>query len=184
MLPALVSCWAGCTTGAALVAHHFDESAEGWVIAGDTGDVEPSFETDGGSAGGYISGNDEALGETWYFRAPEDVLTALPAAADGTISYRLRQSSTDAGFDEDDLVITGPAGRLSFRFDYAPGTDWTPFTVRLSASEGWRWNWSAAATDEQLRSVLADAARFEIRGEYRTGEDVGGLDDFVLTGGG
>jgi len=183
VLPALAVSGAGCTADAALVTHHFDESAGDWLIVGDTGDVQPSFEADGGFSGGYISGNDEALGETWYFRAPDDVLTALPVAVDGTVSFRLRQSSTDAGFDEDDIVITGPAGRLSYRFGYAPGTDWTEFTVRLSASEGWRWNWNAAATEEQLRSVLADASRFEIRGEYRTGEDVGGLDDFVLTGG-
>jgi hypothetical protein len=166
-----------------LVSHDFSESTEGWLVSGDTGVVEPAFELDGGNPGGYIAGDDEAIGETWYFRAPDSVLDELAAAEHGTISYSLKQSSADAGFPDDDIVIVGPAGRLSYRFNDAPRTDWTDFTVRLSASAGWRWNWNAPATQEQIRSVLADPVRLDIRGEYRTGPDVGGLDNFVLAAG-
>ena len=88
---------------------------------------------------------DEAVGETWYFQAPESVLNRLVDAEGGRIEYSLKQSAVDAGFSDDDIVIVGPAGRLSYRFPYAPGTDWTDFSVRLSASENWRWNWSSTA---------------------------------------
>jgi hypothetical protein len=142
--------------------------------------VNPTFQPGGGNPGGYISNDDEAVGETWYFRAPESVLKQLAAAEHGSISYSLKQSSTDAGFVDDDVVIVGPAGRLSYRFATAPGADWTNFSVRLSTSGGWRWNWSEPATQEQIRSVLAGPTRLEIRGEYRTGPDVGGLDRFAL----
>lgn len=145
--------------------------------------IEPAFQLSGGNPGGYIFSDDEAVGETWYFRAPESVVTQLPAAERGVLRYSLKQSSIDAGFPEDDIVIVGPAGRLSYRFDHSPGTAWTDFSVRLSASAGWRWNWKARATQDQIRSVLVAPTRLELRGEYRTGPDVGGLDTFALIAG-
>jgi hypothetical protein len=164
-----------------LVVHDFSSSAEGWQVAGDTGPAGLNFHPTGGRSGGYVSNTDEALGETWYFQAPASVLTQLAAAEGGRLEYSLKQDSADAGFPDDDVVIVGEAGRLSYRFDYAPGTDWTDFSVQLSASANWRWNWNARATEEQIRSVLSRPSRLEIRGEYRTGDDVGAIDRFVLT---
>jgi hypothetical protein len=78
-------------------------------------------------------------------------------------------------------VIVGPAGRLSYRFPTAPGTEWSDFTVHLSAAEGWTWNWNRRATQSQIEQVLAAPTLFQIRGEYVTGDDMGWLDNFVLT---
>jgi len=167
--------------GRTLVSHDFTESAQGWRISGDTESSDPIFRASGGHPGGCITGVDDALGETWYFHAPITVLRQLPAAAGGTISFSLRQSGTIISLIDDDVVIIGPAGRLSYRFRTAPGTDWTDFSVRLAASEGWTWNWNARATQAQIESVLAAPTRLEIRGEYVTGEDEGSLDNFVLT---
>ena len=166
-----------------LVQHDFATSAQGWRISGDTGVVGPIFNPSGGNPGGYIAGDDEAVGETWYFRAPGAVVEQLPAAERGTISFSLKQSATDAAFPDDDIIIVGAAGRISYRFPRPPETDWTGFSVRLSESEGWRWNWNAPATQTQIHRVLAEPRRFHIRGEYRTGHDVGGLDNFALTAG-
>lgn len=171
------------SVGGRLVTAGFDASPQGWLVASDTGVIEPVFESDGGQPGGYIRFDDEAVGETWYFRAPASVLARLPEAERGTISYSLKQSSIDAGFPEDDIVIEGPAGRLSYRFGTAPGTDWTDFSVPLAASAGWRWNWNVPATQEHIRRVLIDPTRLDIRGEFRTGPDIGALDNFVLTSG-
>lgn len=168
--------------GAALVSHDFTESAQGWQIAGDSGTVDPLFAANGGHPGGCVTGVDEALGETWYFRAPMPVLRQLPAALNGTISFSLKQSGLQASLNDDDVVIVGPAGRLSYRFQTAPGLDWTDYSVRLSESEGWTWNWNKRATQAQIESVLAGATRLDIRGEYVTGPDEGSLDNFVLRG--
>jgi len=168
--------------GAALVSHDFTESAQGWQIAGDTGPADAIFTANGGHPGGCITGVDDALGETWYFHAPMSVLRLLPAAVNGTISFSLKQSGPQVSLIDDDVVIVGPAGRLSYRFSMAPGTDWTDFSVRLSESEGWTWNWNKRATQAQIDSVLAGATRLEIRGEYVTGPDEGSLDNFVLRG--
>jgi hypothetical protein len=165
-------------TGPVLVRHDFIESAQGWHVAGDTGTVDPVF-TPGA---GYITGNDEAIGETWYFRAPMSVLRHLPAAVNGTISFRLRQSGSQVSLFDDDIVIVGPAGRLSYRFPTAPGTDWTDVSVRLLESEGWTWNWNRRATQAQIDSVVTAPTALDIRGEYVTGQDEASLDNFVLSG--
>jgi hypothetical protein len=167
--------------GPTLISHDFTESAQGWHISGDAETVDPIFSASGGHPGGCITGVDEALGETWYFQAPVTVLQQLPHAINGTLSFSLKQSGVLISLIDDDVVIVGPAGRLSYRFGRSPGTDWTDFSVRLSQSEGWTWNWNARATQAQIDSVLAAATRLEIRGEYVTGEDEGSLDNFVLT---
>jgi laminin B (domain IV) len=169
-------------TGPTLVRHDFTESAQGWRLSGDSETDEPIFSVSGGHPGGCITGVDAALGETWYFRAPAAVLQQLPAAVNGTLSYSLKQSGTIISLIDDDVVIEGAAGRLSYRFRTAPGTDWTDFSIRLSESEGWTWNWNRRATQAQIESVLAAPTRLEIRGEYVTGPDEGSLDNFVLTG--
>lgn len=167
-----------------LVAHDFEGAAHGWLVSGDTGATGPQLHATGGNPGGYISYADEALGETWYFLAPDSVLRMLSAAEHGTLSYSLKQSAEMAGIFEDDVVIIGPAGRLSYRFRTSPGTGWTPFSVKLSAGAGWRFNWNMPASQEQIHNVLANPTSLEIRGEYHTGPDEGALDTFVLSAGG
>jgi hypothetical protein len=163
-----------------LVAHGFEASTHGWLVSGDTGAVEPQLHASGGHPGGFISHADEALGETWYFSAPDTVLRALSAAEHGTLSYSLKQSADIVGNFEDDVVIVGPAGRLSYRFAESPNTSWASFSVTLAASAGWRWNWNAPASQEQIHSVLVNPTSLEIRGEYHTGPDEGALDTVVL----
>jgi hypothetical protein len=167
-----------------LIRHDFTSSAEGWRISGDTGPAEAAFRPQGGNPGGCITGTDEAIGETWYFRAPDAVLRQLAAAEDGRISFSLKQSSdTDGAFLDEDIVIVGTAGRVGYRFGFqaGPGMRWKDYAVRLSASAGWRWNQGPRATEAQIRSVLAAPLSLEIRGEYVTGPDEGSLDNFVLT---
>jgi hypothetical protein len=166
-----------------LIRHEFTESNQGWRLTTDTGITDSEFAAAGGDPGGRISGRDEEIGETWYFRAPLAVLRHLPAAENGVISFSLRQSTdVDGGFLDDDVVIIGESGRLGYRFGRgsAPGTAWKRFSVRLSASAGWTWNGSGPATQAQLRSVLASPLSLEIRGEYTTGPDEGFLDNFEL----
>jgi hypothetical protein len=171
---------AGEAASGTLIRHDFSDSAQGWTVRGDTRPTDAVFSPTGGDPGGCITGVDEALGETWYFRAPATVLQQLRNAVDGTISYSLKQSGTLISLFDDDVVIIGPAGRLSYRFQVAPGTDWTDFSVRLSASAGWTWNWNQRATEAQIEQVLGAPTLLEIRGEYVTGDDMGSLDNFVL----
>ena len=176
----IAGCQTDAQTGRALVRHEFNESAEGWVVSGDTRPAEAIFTATGGHPGGAITGVDEALGETWYFLAPPDALRQLPNAINGTLSYSLKQSGSIVSLFDDDVVILGPAGRLSYRFPTAPGTDWTDFSVRLSAGAGWTWNWNQQASQAQIAAVLTAPTLLQIRGEYVTGDDMGALDNFLL----
>lgn len=170
-------------TARILIRHEFTASNDGWRLTTDTGSADAAFAAAGGDPGGHIGGTDEEIGETWYFRAPLAVLQHLPAAENGVISFSLRQSTdVDGGFLDDDVVIAGETGRIGYRFGRGsvPGTAWKRFSVRLSASAGWRWNGSGPATQAQIRSVLAAPVSLEIRGEYTTGADEGFLDNFEL----
>ena len=164
-----------------LVRNEFTASAEGWRISGDTKMTEPVFSLTGGHPGGCITGIDEALGETWFFRAPPEIVKLLPSAVNGAISYSLKQSGPWMSLIDDDVVILGRAGRLSYRFPNPPGMDWTEFAVRLSEEAGWTWNWNKRATQAQIASVLGSPFALQIRGEFVTGDDQGSLDNFVLT---
>ena len=180
MAMALAACKPAGGSDAVLIAYHFETSAEGWRIAADTVDVEATFHTEGGAPGGYIAGTDEAAGETWYFSAPASLLARLPSADGGVLRFSLKQSESTSGYIDDDVVIQGAAGRLSFRLASAPGIEWREFAVPLTATAGWRWNGNAEATDAQMRSVLREPARLQIRGEFVTGPDEGALDAVVL----
>jgi hypothetical protein len=180
-LTALACHSAGAQAGRTLIRHDFTDSAEGWIVSGDTRPDDAIFSRAGGHPGGCITGVDEALGETWYFLAPATVLQQLPKAVNGTITYSLKQSGAMISLFDDDVVIVGPSGRLSYRFPTAPGTDWTDFRVQLSATAGWTWNWNRRATQAQIEQVLAAPTLLQIRGEYVTGDDMGSLDNFALT---
>jgi hypothetical protein len=180
-LTALACHSAGAQAGRTLIRHDFTDSAEGWIVSGDTRPDDAIFSRAGGHPGGCITGVDEALGETWYFLAPATVLQQLPKAVNGTISYSLKQSGAMVSLFDDDVVIVGPAGRLSYRFPTPPGTDWTGFRVQLSATAGWTWNWNRRATQAQIEQVLAAPTLLQIRGEYVTGDDMGSMDNFALT---
>jgi hypothetical protein len=167
--------------GRTLASYDFSTSAQGWRISGDTDPMPSLHHPTGGQEGGCIEGTDQALGETWYFAAPAEMVAQLPAAQGGTLSYWIRQSGAMVSLNDDDVVIVGRAGRLSYRFPTAPGTTWTAMSVRLLASSGWMWNWNQPATEAQVRQVLDTAIRLEIRGEYVTGDDSAALDTVVLT---
>jgi hypothetical protein len=183
-LTALACHSAGAQAGRTLIRHDFTDSAEGWIVSGDTRPDDAIFSRAGGHPGGCITGVDEALGETWYFLAPATVLQQLPKAVNGTISYSLKQSGAMVSLFDDDVVIVGPAGRLSYRFPTPPGTDWTGFRVQLSATAGWTWNWNRRATQAQIEQVLAAPTLLQIRGEYVTGDDMASMDNFALTAAG
>src|SRR5262252_9823765 len=100
---AAVACHAaGARPDRTLIRHDFTDSAQGWIVDGDTRPAEAIFSPTGGHPGGCITGTDEALGETWYFLAPTSVLQQLPKAVNGTLSYSLKQSGPFISLFDDD----------------------------------------------------------------------------------
>jgi hypothetical protein len=78
------------------------------------------------------------------------------------------------------VVIASGNTRLQYRTP-PPGTDWTQFVVPLHAA-GWEvadgsGNPGIAATDAQFQAVLSKLDWLGINADWKTGEDLVGLDD-------
>ena len=167
--------------GPTLARHDFTDSAQGWSISGDSVTAPPSSPRPADTRAAALPEGMRPWARPGIFTPQPPCCSNCPPRWTGGSAFSLKQSGTAVSLIDDDIVIVGPAGRLSYRFPTGPGTDWRDYSVRLSASEGWTWNWNARATQIQIQSVLSGPTRLEIRGEYVTGDDEGSLDNFMLT---
>ena len=145
--------------------------AQGWQVSGDSGSFEPHVHASGGDPGGYISHTDEALGETWYFRAPDSVLTSLAAAETRDAQLPHQAIGRAARRPRRRHRHRRTRGPTVLPLSKSPGTGWTPFSVRFTAAAGWRWNWNAPATPgaDPQRARQPDQPRDSRRVSHRTG---------------
>ena len=154
--------------GAGDIASTFAAGTDGWTIFGDA----HGLVTDDGG----LRVTDDAAGDVWYWSAPASYLGCRDAFYGGTLSFQLRVDRTDAPFDDADVVIVGADGLIWFDTGRNPGTDWTTYTIALSADAGWKTgDGGTPASEAQIRAVLGDIHALHIRGEYRTGDDIGWL---------
>lgn len=165
---------------AALVISRFDDDAEGW---GEFNDGRAEYSSTFGNPAGSFRVSDRVRGTVWYFLAPDKFLGDQSSNYGGTLSYDLWVShyvgnNTAVG----DVVIRGNGLRLKWRWATPVAETWTTQTVRLDTTGGWeRSADDKPATEAELRSVLSDLDFFAIRGEYRSGEDHGYLDNVILS---
>lgn len=171
--------------GSSPAVSDFNTDSEAWLITGDaqTGSSDPTYNESGGvDDSGYISADDDEHGGTWYFEAPEKFLGDKSSYFGGTLEYWLKQSDTSNQFSNDDIVIEGGEDKIVYRFDDNPDTEWTKFSVALDDTADWYLNdHDGEQVDaEDIKRILSDIVSIRIRGEYRTGSDVGGLDSVRL----
>lgn len=181
--PGMVPCDEGCCAAA---VSRFDENDEGWTVVGDAEAAAPVYHATGGNPGGYIEITDLAIGGIWYWQAPASFLGDKRVAYGRVLSFDLRQSQLDKQFDADDIKLQGgnPLITLVLSTAMNPGKSWTSYAVNLDPSAGWRdAETGSPATEAQLRGVLTSLSLLQIRGEYRTGDDIGGLDNVVFGAG-
>jgi hypothetical protein len=178
--------WFVPVAAAPIVVSTFNANVDGWTIFGDgTG---PVFEPGVGQPPGDIIGTDQVAGDTWFFNAPAKFLGDQSAALLGSLTFDLGQSLANAQFNFADVVLVG--GGLTLVFDTAINPAafpaFTSYVVPLDASAGWRLTdiGGAAATPEQVETVLSTLTALRIRGEFRVGGDQGRLDNVVLNSAG
>lgn len=171
--------WLECQT------HTFDTGNLGWGATGDPVSQTAAWLANGGNPGGYIRVTDASVGGTWYFDAPA-AFTGNKCDAYGKF-LRYDQFTSDTSNQQltagrPDVLIFGAGLILAFDNPNNPGLIWTHYDVPLDAAAGWRLNDNNGplATEAQIRAVLADVSGLRIRGEYRSQEDFGGLDNVVL----
>jgi hypothetical protein len=81
-----------------------------------------------------------------------------------------------------DVYLKNNTDVVALNINDHPGTDWTSYAVTLHPSVGWQQDDGSGppATLSDFQTVLSNLTALEIRGEYVTGSDTGGLDNVQL----
>ncbi|MFO8011778.1 MAG: laminin B domain-containing protein [Phycisphaerae bacterium] len=173
------------------ISSTFDTSMEDWAVVGRT--FPPEHRSTGGNPGGYIWAQDDTVnigGDVWYWQAPATYHGNLAWSYGGTLSFDLWQSDTSSPHWEEfaDVILVGEGLTLVYDTGYHPGTTWTSYTVLLDDSSGWFVGdlsqptvYGLVATEAEIKQTLSNVSDLRIRGEYRWGEDNGGMDNVTLT---
>ncbi|MDP2902478.1 MAG: laminin B domain-containing protein [Methylovulum sp.] len=149
------------------LASAFDSDQEGWRFAND---VYPLvWKSEGGNPGGFIEGEDIGDGRTWYFVSPESWKGDWSKYK--KLSFDLKQVGNGSGFDSDDLIIVGNNGQsLFWKGEREPAENWTSYSISLDPS-------TFKATRAKYNSIIKNIDKIMIRGEFISGNDIGGLDN-------
>ncbi len=167
---------AGCTD--VIANSDFEANADGWTMTGDVNPV-PELHATGGNPGGCICGTDLDLGDIWYFVAPSKYLGNVSHAWGRRLTWDLKGSSIYYQIKGRDVVMQGPGLSIIYNIPSTPGLDWTPYEVTFDASSGWKIDTASQpdATEEDIKSVLANLHSLRIRGEFVDGPDHECLDN-------
>ena len=119
---------------------NFDTTTEGWTVT-----VDGTFLTHvatGGNPGGFIQATDGGLGSIWYWKAPALYYGDARDYIGKTLKFSLKQSATDNGFDDLDVILkSGPGfGFFQVAEINPPGVDFTEYEITLT-----RENFTACA---------------------------------------
>ena len=174
---------AAATSAAQATTTSFDASSEGWTALGDA-EGPLTWVATGGNPGGHVEINDATTGGVTYFVAPVAYLGNRSAALGSMLQFDLMQvySGSASQFDSADVVLVGGGNTLVFDTPNNPANgSWTSYAVPLQAG-GWRLNAlnGALATEAQLAGILSSLTALRICAEYRSGADVGRLDNVSL----
>ena len=179
----LVATMTTLSLSAAAATSTFDLDTDGWVAVGDS-EGPLTWQALGGNPGGHSQIDDLTTGGVTYFVAPAKFIGNQSAAAGTLLRFDLQQVYTGSAsqFDAADIVLKGSG--LTLVYDTAPNPAngaWTSYAVALSAA-GWTLNTldGTAVSDGQFAAVLSQVTGLAIRAEYRTGPDVGHLDNVAL----
>jgi hypothetical protein len=165
------------------VTSTFDLDAEGWTAQGDVAGAI-NWTATGGNPGGHVNIDDRTAGGVTYFVAPAAFLGNKAAALGTNLTFDLMQVYTGSAsqFDDPDVILAG--GGLTLVYDTAVNPangSWTSYAVPLMAGD-WKLNSlsGALATPHDMATTLSNLTSLSIRAEYRSGADVGHLDNVTL----
>ena len=151
----------------------FDLGDEGWRGGRD---VALTWRESGGDPGGYLRGEDQGSGQTWYYVSPPSWAGDWTGFIGGTLSFEIVEIDSGNGSSTfgDVVRIYGRDGSyLSWSSD-PPGRSWTRRQVSLVPS-------SFRAVGKSFEGVMKEVSEVWIRGEYSNMRDVGGLDNVLVT---
>ncbi|EPR70946.1 PKD domain-containing protein [Cyclobacterium qasimii] len=167
------------------VASGFGDDADGWTIVGDASggsNIDAAYSPFAGlDDSGYIYAEDKVTGGVWYFNAPNKYLGDKVGFYGGALTFWLIQDSNMRNqFNSKDVIIRGNGKEMVYYHDVYPSKSWTSFTVPIDVVGGWVDTAGEALTKEEMEEILAEVTSIWIRGEFETGADTGGLDQFEM----
>lgn len=165
-----------------LAVSTFDSDLEGWTVSGDGGG--PYYSATGGNPGGCIYAVDKQQKVWWYFSAPAKFLGNKLPAYGQSLTFDLKPNAADPNdANVGDVVLEGAGLTLVYDYSQPIVNSWNSYSLPLKPSF-WRRDTpnGTPATEEDLKSVLANLQSLRIRGEYKTGADTCWLDNVVLHG--
>lgn len=153
----------------------FEGDKEGWALSNNGGQTDPTLERTGGNPAGMLCGRDQGDGDIWYFVAPRKYLGNASAVYGKRLTFDLQQGNIFNQIRGRDVVLNGGGISIVWNLRFAPGRDWTPYSVRLDDKSDWLIDEpngnGPAATEADVRTVLGDVTSVRIRGEYYDGLD-------------
>jgi len=151
----------------------FDRGDEDWR---EGRDVSLSWSETEGDPGGFLRGEDQGSGQTWYYVSPASWAGNWTPYVGGILSFELKVIDSGNGSSTfgDVVRIYGQYGSyLSWSCD-PPGGSWTRRQVSLVPA-------SFKEAGGSFDTVIKDVSEVWIRGEYSNMRDVGGLDNVMVT---
>jgi len=160
----------------------FEGDADGWVVSGNGDGVQATLKASGGNPRGHICAQDQKDGDVWYFVAPGKFTGAMTQVYGKRLTFDLKQGSIFNQLRGRDVILNGGGVSLVFNIRFAPGLDWTPYSVSIDDSSGWLVDdptgKGPAATADDFQTVLRNLTSLRIRGEFYDGpNDVACLDN-------
>jgi hypothetical protein len=164
----------------------FEGGNDGWGLSGDVTNL--TFQASNGNPDGCLVAYDRHIGGMWYWIAPALYLGNLADAYGGWLQFDLWQSATNLHVTTwADVVLIGGGSNghdltLCFNTATNPGVAWTSYKVPLHEAWGWTKGTieGAAATKAELLQVLSNVTALQIRGEFSSEADYGGLDNVAV----
>jgi hypothetical protein len=173
-------------------ASNFTLNSEGWTAVDLTyravgspptelGTLTHMHSGSGGTSGGHIWIDDPTV-NVFYWSAPGDYLGNRSDSYGASLSFHLKAEGGSYIFSQEDVVLVGGGKTLVFDTTVVPDGAWQNYTVGLTET-GWRVGSLSgpAASEADMKAVLANLQKLYIRGEFRgTVDDIGRLDTVEL----
>lgn len=176
---------AACGGVSSYASSAFEVDDDGWTLSNNGDGTKPQFNTQGGNPGGNICGADLKDGDIWYFVAPARYLGNVSAAWGKRLTFDLKQGTIYNQIRGRDVVLNGGGLSIALNFRFAPGLDWTPYSFRFDADQGWVLDepggMGPAASESDIKTVLGALTSLRVRGEFFDGpSDSACLDNVYL----
>jgi alkaline phosphatase D len=167
------------------ITETFNKGVEGWNITnaeGLDGYAACGWDAKGGDPNGYLSWYDNAVGPTEYYEAGVDFTGDKMAFYGGSLSYDILDSGN--GYQAFDVQFLGGGHTLEYTnpkdANFPTPNVWSEVKVKLIAADFIDTATNAPPSVAEMKKVLKDLVRLEIRAQYTSGLETGGLDNVVL----